>query len=458
MIRLLVIDDEKSIRDAVRIALIGDDYHVMEASTLKKGYTAIVEERPDVVVLDVHFGSDQTCHSLLLKLKNEKITIPIIVLSGAASAKEAVDAIRLGAFDFIQKPLSAEKLEVTIARALEAQHLRASLHSIVASNNRQQAMIGQSDGMEQVRTLIEQFAKKEVKVLINGETGTGKEVVANHIWCQSGRSDKPYIIVNSAAIPDTLIESELFGHVKGAFTGATNDQIGKIEMANGGTLFLDEIAELSERAQSKLLRFLENGEIQRVGGKKMQSCDVRLIAATSRDLESEVAAGRFRGDLFYRLNVARIVIPPLRDRPDDVAIIARHFITQFCRKHGETEKELDSDAVACLCDYTWPGNVRELRNVSERIVLLPQTEIKAGHLTSILPQAKKVTAEDQWMPQSRDDILPLKEFKKQIERSYIQSVLTLSEQSVTAAAKILGLSRGYLYQKLNELDISYEKE
>lgn len=250
MIRLLIVDDEKAIRDAVKLALMGDGYHFLEADNLNDAYRQITTQQPDIMILDVHFPDNETCHILLKRLTQENIKMPIIILSGAASTNEAIDAIRLGAFDFVQKPVSAEKIEVSILRAMEAFKMKASLASMMGNHNTKYSLIGKSSALARVQNQIIQFAQKNVKVLITGETGTGKEVVAHQIWQNSERSDRPFVVVNSAAIPETLIESELFGHVKGAFTGAIANQMGKIEMADGGTLFLDEIAELSEQAQS----------------------------------------------------------------------------------------------------------------------------------------------------------------------------------------------------------------
>ncbi len=456
MIRLLIIDDEKAIRDAIRISLMGEEYQFLEADNLEEGYQLITRQQPDVVILDVHFPNMQTCHSLLKRLQEEKIELPIIILSGAASANEAVDAIRLGAFDFVQKPVSAEKLEVSIIRALESSKMKDSLNTITHTNNSSHDLIGDSNAIKGVKSQINQFAQKDIKVLITGETGTGKEVIAHHIWRQSKRANEPFIIVNSAAIPETLIESELFGHTKGAFTGASSNQIGKIEMADGGTLFLDEIGELSEQAQSKLLRFLENGEVQRVGSKKVQTCDVRLIAATSRDPEQEVENGRLRKDLFFRLNVGRIVLPPLRERGEDVILIMNHFICSLCSKHNEPIKKITQEARTKLTSYNWPGNIRELRNIAERIVLLPEKEISEESIKSLLPHSNPLPSgnTNEWLPESIDEVISLKDLKKQVERTYIISVLKLTDGSVSKAAKVLGLARGYLYQKITELEIS----
>jgi two-component system nitrogen regulation response regulator NtrX len=364
-------------------------------------------------------------------------------MSGAANAKEAADAIRLGAYDYLEKPPTAERLRITLKRCLEHAQLRQSYLRLVSATNRQENLLGTSKGMMQVKKHIAQLAAKDVKVLITGETGTGKEEVAQALWRASSRRGQACITVNCASIPETLIESELFGHVRGAFTGATQNQIGKIEMADRGTLFLDEVGELTLAAQSKLLRFLENGEIQPVGANRTKICDVRLIVATSRDLEGETAKGRFREDLYYRLNVGRIEVPPLRSRREDVVPIFRHFVSTFCRRHNEPDKDIADDALRTLTQHDWPGNVRELRNVAERVAIIAGEQIASGDLAlrespgSALGEA----------------IVPWKEFKQRSEAHYIAGVLQVTSGSVAKAAELLKLDRSHLHQKIAQLGL-----
>ncbi len=448
---LLIADDEKIIRESIKLTLMGGDYEFLEADNLDQAYSFMDLGLPDIMLLDVHFKHNETCLTLLEKLKEKGSAIPIVILSGAASASEAAAAIKLGAYDFIEKPVSTERLKVTLKNALEQAHTRASLKAIMSAPRLKNALIGKSPGLENVRNQIAQFAKYDVKVLISGETGTGKEVVANAVWQASSRSDKPFVTVNSAAIPETLIESELFGHKKGAFTGAIQNQIGKIEMADGGTLFLDEIGELSLSSQGKLLRFLETGEIQVLGANKTKKCDVRLIAATSRDLDEEMKHNRFREDLYYRLNVARIIIPPLKDRADDIIPIFSHFVAVFCEKYQEPLRTITEQAQKKLLAYAWPGNIRELRNAAERLVFSSKDEITLDLVEGILkPTHQKQEMPANFLPASIADVKFLRDFRNEMEIVYINHVLTLTDNSVTKTASLLGLDRSHLHQKIRK--------
>lgn len=454
MTTILIADDEKRVRDGIRLTLSDEPYDLIEAADLEQAYAAISAASPDLVLLDVHFQNGQTCISLLERLRQEDVTIPIIVLSGAASAKEAADAIRLGAYDFLEKPVGAERLRISLQNALVASSNQARAKAATVVHNAASDLIGTSQAIQKVRDLINQFGRRDAKVLITGETGTGKELVAHGIWRASLRRDRPFVVVNSAAIPESLIESELFGHKKGSFTGATANQMGKIEMADGGTLFLDEIGELSLAAQSKLLRFLETGEIQILGSGKTTKCDVRLVAATSRDLQQEMKAGRFREDLYFRINVARIEIPKLRDRPEDIFPIFDHFISAITRRYNEPVRKLTDGARKLLAAYAWPGNVRELRNVAERLVLLSLDTITPELVQEILGvQAGGNQVNLGGGLSGIGDIVPLKEYRKRLESKYIEQVLALVEGSVTRAAQLLEVDRSHLHQKLKELGI-----
>lgn len=450
MSRLLVVDDEKPIRDAIRLALQGDSFVVEEAANLDAAYRCISsKDPPDLVLLDVHFPGGATCHGLLERLAAEAISIPIVVLSGAASAKEAADAIRAGAYDFIEKPITSERLRVSLANALASFALKASLRTITTERKDGGQVLGASEALQTVKRLVGQYAAKDVKVLITGETGTGKEVVAHSLWENSLRKDKPFIIVNVAAIPETLIESELFGHKKGAFTGATSNQLGKIEMADGGTLFLDEIGELPVKSQGKLLRFLESGEVQTLGSTSAKRCDVRLIAATSRNLADEIIAGRFREDLFFRLNVARIELPPLRERGADTVTLFRHFVGEFSKRHQEKPRTIQKDVDAALMAHSWQGNIRELRNVAERAVLLSKDAITKELIEGILgPALTRSKSNTEGLPAHLDDVQSLKDYRARAEARYIGHVLWLAEGSVTKAAQALRVDRSHLHQKI----------
>ncbi len=450
---LLIVDDERRVRDGIRLTLSGEPYDILESDNPDQAYELIQGGQPDIVLLDVHFQGTVTCLPLLERLQREGNQIPVIVLSGAASAKEATDAIKFGAYDFLEKPVASERLRVTLQNTLSAASLKARDISTTVRRNVRTDIIGESAAVRKVLDLIGQFGRRDAKVLITGETGTGKELVAHGIWRNSPRCDRPFVLVNSAAIPDSLFESELFGHKKGAFTGAIANQIGKIEMADGGTLFLDEIGELSPMAQSKLLRFLEAGEIQVLGSNKVKHCDVRLIAATSRNLQKEIKAGRFREDLYFRLNVANIEIPPLRDRKEDVLAIFNHFMTSICGRYGESTRSIDVAARETLVNYDWPGNVRELRNVAERAVLLSSQIITKDIIQDILGRTvKKELAQD--LPTSLESAQPLKEYRRQLEGRYVAHVIKLAEGSITKAAQVLGLDRSHLHQKIRDLGLS----
>jgi len=443
--KILIADDETAIRQSIKLILSDLSYDLIEAGDLETAYRLITHQEPDLLLLDVHF-KNATSLDLMRRLVTEGVSIPIIVLSGAASATEAAEAMKLGAYDFIEKPIASDRLRISIHHCLESAALKQKVQRITIPSSFNFELVGKSVATQKIRKFVEQYAKKDVKVLITGDTGVGKEVVAQNIWQASDRAEKPFIVVNSAAIPENLIESELFGHRKGSFTGAVSDQVGKIEMADRGTLFLDEVGDLSAGAQTKLLRFLENGEIQKVGSNQIRKVDVRLIAATSRDLEKEMEKGHFRSDLYYRLNVARIIIPPLRERPEDIAPLFAFFVDKFCTKFKEQSKSISPDVTDALSAHSWQGNIRELRNVAERIVLISEQRILKEHLDQVLniqlpPRAKKKSLE-------LDKVLSLKEFKNKVEKEYIESVLASCEGSVTRAAQLLHIDRTYLHQKM----------
>lgn len=453
---ILFADDDNSIRSAVKLSLLGSDYIVREASNLYQIETEIAKYRFDLIILDIHF-ENLTSLGLMKKLQKSQSLPPTIVLSGAASAREAVEAIALGAFDFLEKPISSEKLKVAMTRCLEHYALKLQVTSFSKPQILNPQFIGDSSPMSRVRELIATYSDKDVKVLITGETGTGKEVVAQSIWQNSHLNNAPFICVNSSAIPDELIESELFGHKKGAFTGATSDYSGKIELASGGTLFLDEVGDLSAKAQTKLLRFLETNEIQPLGSNETKKVSVRLICATSRDVESEVEKGLFREDLYYRINVARIEIPPVRSRGDDVKTLFRFFMDKFSSKYGQLTCDIDDAAMNHVVKYDWPGNVRQIKNTCERLALVSKGSITEQDILSILtglPSRKEQTYKPKLpeTPKSRNYV-SLKQFKMEAESQYIREVLQHCEGHVSDAAKILDLDRTYLHQKIKQLKI-----
>ncbi len=453
MIKILIADDDAAIRESIKLILTERRFELLECGDVDAVYRQIQLESPDLILLDIHF-KDKTSLELMRRLAAENAQIPILVLSGAASAAEAAQAIKLGAYDFIEKPVSAERLRLTIERCLENAALKQKLQGVTVPSGTAPKIIGKSAHAESLRRTIDQYAGKDVRVLITGETGTGKEVVAQNIWQRSQRAGRPFLVVNSAAIPENLLESELFGHKKGSFTGAVADQMGKIEMADKGTMFLDEIGDLSANAQTKLLRFLEAGEIQKVGSNQIKTVDVRLIAATSRDLEKEMERGTFRPDLFYRLNVVRIPLAPLRARKEDIFALFSEFVQYSCGKFREKPKTVAPEVADALMAHEWPGNVRELRNAAERVVLVAGERVIPEHLESILPSSrggkKRAGAA---AGSAGDEFLTLKEFKRKTEKEYIEAVLAHTKGSVTKAAQVLKIDRTYLHQKMTSHNI-----
>lgn len=467
---LLLADDEQAIRDAIKLSLMGTEFIIKEANSLDEIESRLKSYKVDVMLIDVHFGNE-TSIQLLKNLGEQDRLPPTIVLSGAASAKEAADAISYGAYDFLEKPVSSDRLRTTLKRCIEAKNLATKVKSLekpTSSSGGQ--LIGESTAIKSLKSKIDQFAHTDVKVLITGETGTGKEVVAHSLWKNSKYAGKPFICVNSAAIPDELLESELFGHQKGAFTGANSDHTGKIELADGGTLFLDEVGDLSARAQTKLLRFLESDEIQPLGASDTKKVSVRLICATSKDIEEEVKKGHFREDLYYRINVARIEIPPLRERGSDVTLLAKHFMQKLTLKYEVSQKHMSAEALELMKDYSWPGNIRQLKNTCERLILNAEGEITEKDLREIfagvptlnsVKSSGNLTTSPNPPKGSLDEITeliygqvkPLKEFKKKIESLYIKKVILDCEGSVSKAARALELDRTYLHQKIKQLGL-----
>lgn len=450
---LLIVDDERPIREGIKLALSDEKFEFLDVGNKDEAFELLISRNIDVMLLDVHFRGHGTCLDLLERVKNAGIDIPIIILSGAATAREAAEAIRLGAYDFIEKPASTDRLRVSLHNAISAAQVKAIANGAVLDRNVRSDFVGDSQAMRDIKAQILQFGRRDAKILITGETGTGKELVAHAIWKASTRAQKPFVIVNSAAIPENLIESELFGHKKGSFTGAVSNQMGKIEMADGGTLFLDEIGELSVAAQSKLLRFLENDVLQPVGSNKFKKCDVRLIAATSRDLNAEIKAGRFREDLYFRLNVGRIEMPPLRHRKEDILTLFRHFVSTVCIRYKEPIRTFEDGIDLLLQGHYWPGNIREVRNVAERCVLTCNDKITKEVVSSFIgmsrPSAPQVDHPDE--PQ---ELVSLKEYRKMMDYKYLKRVLDAVDGSVKKAAQILEVDRSHLHQKLKELGIT----
>jgi two-component system, NtrC family, nitrogen regulation response regulator NtrX len=445
--RILVIDDEKAIRETLSQILGDEGYLVTTVATGEEGLRRLLEESYDSVFLDVWL-KDRDGLSLLEAAGARPHEIPIVMISGHANVETAVKAVRLGAYDFLEKPLSLERVILTAQKAIERRDLLAEVASFRGKAASEAELIGTSPPMARLREEIARVAATDARVLIVGENGTGKELVAHAIHRLSMRGDSPLVEVNCAAIPEELIESELFGHVKGSFTGASEDRRGKFEEADGATLFLDEVGDMSARTQAKVLRALQEGRFTRVGGSKSISSDARVLSATNKDLLAETRRGAFREDLYFRLAVVPIKVPPLRERAEDIPQMAGHFLSEASRHFGMKPKRLAREAVEALQAYRWPGNVRELKNLIERLLILsPSDEIGPDDLPF-------VSAASDHIPVNA----PLKDARDDFERRYILAALKRHRGNVTRTAEALQLERSHLHRKLKSYGIEVERE
>jgi DNA-binding NtrC family response regulator len=444
---LLVIDDEPNILTSLRRALELEDYAVEVAGSGRVGLSKLAERDIDLVLLDVMMP-EMSGIEVLEQIGDRYPATNVVMMSGNASIETAVSATKLGAFDFVEKPLSTDKLLITITNALSLAKLRRENRELSAQVSGDFAMVGKSPRMTGIFDKIAKTAPTNGRVLITGENGTGKELVARAIHQHSRRADASFVKLNCAAIPAELIESELFGHEKGAFTGATQQRRGKFELADGGTLFLDEVGDMNPSAQAKVLRVLQEGELERVGGHETITCDVRVVAATNKNLADEIAQGRFREDLYYRLNVVPIELPPLRDRREDIPQLVEHFVASLCESNGRRVKTMSKEAITLLMQHDWPGNVRELKNSLERLVILTgdADEITASDVADALPSVKKVSA-------SYTRGTSLKDMVAAAERTIILEALAANEHHISNTAKELQLERSHLYKKMKSLGI-----
>ena len=442
---ILVVDDEAGVRSALAGVLGDEGYRVDTVASGEACLERVARQAFDLVILDIWLpGIDGLV--TLERLRERSVDASVVMISGHGNIESAVRAIKMGAFDFVEKPLSLEKTVLVVANALKQRRLEAENVALRARVEREWTIVGESPAIQQLREQIAMAAPTNGRVLIFGENGTGKELVARSVHARSRRRQGPFVEVNCAAIPEDLIESELFGHVRGAFTGAIADRRGKFEIADGGTLFLDEVADMSLKTQAKVLRALQEQVVDRVGGTSTIKVDVRVIAATNKDLPSEIRAGRFREDLYFRLNVIPIFVPPLRDRGDDIRLLAEHFIAQLSREYGRRPKTLDPGAMAALRRYLWPGNVRELRNVLERLMIMVAGDvITERHLS--LPGAS-ATAETPWFARDDQPPMPLQEARERFEREYIVRVLDAQHGNMSRTADVLGVERSNLYRKM----------
>jgi two-component system nitrogen regulation response regulator NtrX len=448
--RILVIDDEDGIRKSLGEILRDDGHEVATASTPDAGIERCRATDFDVVLLDVWLpGRDGL--SVLEEIRRMTSPPEVVMISGHGTVETAVRATKLGAFDFLEKPLSLEKTLLTARHALEKKRQVARQEDERDAFLRANAIVGQSQAVKHLIDEVRTAAPTNGRVLVFGENGTGKELVARHVHHHSLRKDGAFVEVNCAAIPDELIESELFGHVRGSFTGAVANKRGKFALADGGTLFLDEIGDMSLRTQARVLRALQEQVVTPVGSAESLSVDVRVIAATNKALEDEIKKGNFREDLFFRLNVIPLHVPPLRERREDIPLLMRHFLDLFGREHGRERKEPDESALSALMAHQWPGNVRELKNVAERLVIMePGRVIQREHL----PRAIRGDAEDVLRLAGRFG--SLKDARDAFEREYILKVLRDEAGNVSAAARSLGLERSSLYRKARSLQIPLE--
>src|SRR5206468_29937 len=439
MPRILIVDDEPGIRQSLKGVFEDEGFTTEVVSSGEDCLKRFEQTAYDLVLLDIWLpGADGL--ETLRKLRQRSPETHVIMISGHSTIATAVTATKLGAYDFIEKPLSLEHILLTARNALSHRRLEQANDLLRHQLEERFNIVGESIPIKAVRKQIAIVAPTNSRVLIYGESGTGKELVSRNIHFMSNRANAPFVEVNCAAIPEELIESELFGHTKGSFTGASDAKKGKFELADGGTLFLDEIGDMSHKTQAKVLRAVEEHSFQPIGAPSAVRVDVRVITATNKNLQNEIAAGRFREDLFYRLNVIPFFVPPLRDRREDIPVLARYFMRVFSAEHGRSPKEFTSEALDMLVDYSWPGNVRELRNEIERLVIMIQNDvIRPADLS--LPNGNNSRAST------------LHEARAQYEREFIVTKLKENNWNISQTARMLGLERSYLYRKMKAYGI-----
>jgi two-component system, NtrC family, nitrogen regulation response regulator NtrX len=447
---ILIVDDEPGVRSALGGVLRDEGYTVEAVESGEACLERVARHAAyDVIVLDVWLpGIDGLV--TLQRLRERQVDAQVVIISGHGNIESAVRAIKMGAFDFVEKPLSLEKTVLVVRNALRQRRLEAENRALRAHVDRRLTMVGESYEMVQLREQVAMAAPTNGRVLIYGENGTGKELVARTVHSMSRRRPGPFVEVNCAAIPEELIESELFGHVRGAFTGAVADRQGKFEAADGGTIFLDEIGDMSLKTQAKVLRVLQEQVVERVGSTQPVHVDVRILAATNKDLPTAIRAGQFREDLYFRLNVIPIFVPPLRARLSDIPLLAEHFMAGFAREYGRRAKTLGADAIAELQRYPWPGNVRELRNVIERLMIMAAGEAITAHDVAFLNR-DGVTAAPHEEP---GELLPLHAARDRFEQQYILRALAAQHGNMSRTADVLGVERSNLYRKMRAFGIA----
>jgi two-component system nitrogen regulation response regulator NtrX len=460
--RVLIIDDEDAVRSSLRMIFEYEGYEVVLAANGPVGLKLAEQESPDLVFLDIKMPQMDGLE-VLKAIKLRDASPPVVILSGHGTVKTAVEAVKLGAFDFIEKPPDSERILIAARNALGQKKLSDENRRLKLSFDERYRMVGRSGSLEKVWDAVRRAAPTSATVLITGESGVGKELVARAIHRNSLRKDEAFVQVNCAAIPEELIESELFGHEKGSFTGATEKQIGKFELAHKGTIFLDEVGDMSLRTQAKVLRVLQEGEVERIGSQKTIQVDVRVIAATNKDLEAEIAKERFREDLYFRLSVLPIRVPPLRERPEDVQPLVEHFVRQFSSENNFRPRSIAPATLEALRRHHWRGNARELKNAIERLLIMVEgEEIRPEHLGEVL---RRPAPEDPASAAASPAPVPassapgtLRDFKEGAERAFLVQKLRENGWNISATANAIGTPRSNLYKKLEAYGISQEKD
>ena len=444
---ILIIDDEKEICESIKMILEYEGYNVEYSTSALKGLNIIAEKQIACLLLDIQMP-EMNGFEVLKKVKDATPSLSVIIISAHGSVENAIKATRLGAFDFIEKPIDRDKLLISVRNAIEQVKLLTENIEIKKYLGVEGEILGSSKGINNILELIDKVAPLDTRVLITGENGTGKELVARAIHKKSQRKDKPFVEVNCAAIPNELIESELFGHEKGSFTGAVSQRIGRFELANKGTIFLDEVGDMSPQAQAKVLRAIEDGKIERVGGGKKIDVDVRIISATNKELLEEIEKEKFREDLYHRLNVIPINIPPLRERKDDIPLLVEAFTKEIIARHKKPSVNFHEDAVKLLQEMSWSGNVRELKNIIERIIIIiDKREVERTDIEFLLKPGQAT------MDNIIEDSNSFQEFKEKAERAFILKQLNENSWNISKTAELLDIQRSHLYNKMKKYGI-----
>jgi two-component system, NtrC family, nitrogen regulation response regulator NtrX len=453
MARVLVIDDEKSVRNALKEILEFEKYEVDTAEDGEDGYKLIKGDDYDLVICDIKMPKLDGME-LLQRVQNEANPPRFIMISGHGNVDTAIEAVRRGAFDYLPKPPDMNKLLITVKNAMENKELKEETRNLKRKIEKSQDILGESMSIKKIKETIIKVAPTDARVLITGENGTGKELVARWIHEKSHRAKGPFIEVNCAAIPNELIESELFGHEKGSFTSAINQRKGKFEQANGGTLFLDEIGDMDLAAQAKVLRALQEGKISRIGGDKDITVDVRVVAATNKKIDQEIAKGTFRMDLYHRLSVILIHVPTLNERREDIPMLAEQFCEEICQSYGNPTKQITPSALRSLQDYDWTGNIRELRNVIERLVILSGPKINEEDIENYA--FKSISSAMPLSTEVFDKFARFQEFKEYIEKQFIDYKLSKFNWNVSKTADEIDIQRSHLYNKIEKFNLKRE--